>query len=100
MRCLIKHSVSAFMERIQLQIKKLIRDGELVHYVTDSPTSQYRNRTIFYVISHHFTGIGQISMSSLIILTSLGHMPPGYSSRLGMGSQPVTESAVHRKKGI
>ena len=51
-------SVFAFMQRIQPQIKKLISDCKLVHYLTDSPTSHYRNRTIFYVISHHFELLG------------------------------------------
>ena len=34
-------------------LKEVVPDLEMVHYWTDSPTSQYRNHTIFKIISCH-----------------------------------------------
>ena len=28
-------------------------DLKVIHYLTDSPASQYRNKTMFYLISHY-----------------------------------------------
>ena len=34
-------------------LKEIVPNLEMIHYWTDSPTSQYRNKTIFKVISYH-----------------------------------------------
>ena len=34
-------------------LKEIVPNLEMIHYCTDSPTSQYRNKTIFKVISYH-----------------------------------------------
>ena len=34
-------------------LKEIVPNLEMIHYWTNSPTSQYRNKTIFKVISYH-----------------------------------------------
>ena len=46
-------SVVTFVKDLNDRLKELDPDIEAVHYWTDSPTSQYRNKTIFYMTSLH-----------------------------------------------
>ena len=53
-------SVVSFVIQLIAEIKKLDPLIERIHYWTDGPTSQYRNRSIFYLVSNHedlFPGI-------------------------------------------
>ena len=45
--------VYATIGKIVAEVQKLVPDITFYHYFTDSPTSQYRNKTIFKVISCH-----------------------------------------------
>jgi len=45
--------VYAFLKDLVSQIKEVVGDLEKIHYWTDSPSSQYRNKTAFYIISDH-----------------------------------------------
>lgn len=47
------NTVLTFIDRVIPEIKKLVPALQKVHYFTDSPTSQYRNKTIFRVVSNH-----------------------------------------------
>jgi hypothetical protein len=46
-------AVLSFMKKLIVELKLLLPDLEMIHYLTDSPTSQYRNRLILNVIAHH-----------------------------------------------
>ena len=46
-------TVCAFIEELIPQIQKLKPEVKRIHYWTDSPTSQYRNRYIFQVVASH-----------------------------------------------
>lgn len=46
-------TVCAFLDDLMTQVKEVVPQCEKVHYWTDSPSSQYRNRFIFYTISRH-----------------------------------------------
>ena len=46
-------TVYSFVKDIVKEIKGTVENLEMVHYWTDSPISQYRNKTAFYVISDH-----------------------------------------------
>ncbi len=53
-------TVFSFLKRLHPILKMLVPDLTFVHYISDSPTSQYRNKHIFYIMSHHpelFDGI-------------------------------------------
>ena len=45
--------VYALLKKLVPALVKLVPDVEFIHYWTDSPTSQYRNKTIFKIISCH-----------------------------------------------
>ena len=51
-------TVFSFLHGLIPQIKELLPAVDTIHYVTDSPTSQYRNKHIFYLISSHATEFG------------------------------------------
>lgn len=46
-------TVYAFLKELIPNLKAMLPNLKHVHYYTDSPTSQYRNKTIFYLISRH-----------------------------------------------
>ncbi|KAK3102947.1 hypothetical protein FSP39_015174 [Pinctada imbricata] len=47
------NTVHAIIEKIMPELKLLSPDLEFIHYWTDGPTSQYRNKQIFYTIANH-----------------------------------------------
>lgn len=46
-------TVHAFIDAIVPELKKYLPDVQRIHYWTDSPSSQYRNRFIFHVLANH-----------------------------------------------
>ena len=46
-------AVLAFIKHIIPILKELITDISFIHYISDSPTSQYRNKYMFNVIAEH-----------------------------------------------
>lgn len=46
-------SVFAFITRLIPKIRETVPDVMWIHYWTDSPTSQYRNKSVFHIISDH-----------------------------------------------
>ena len=54
--CLIHNAstVIAFLKQVIVpKVKEIFPDASFVHYWSDSPTSQYRNKTIFSIINRH-----------------------------------------------
>ena len=52
----LNHNASAvvtFVKKIIEDVKALIPEVECIHYWTDSPTSQYWNRSIFHLLANH-----------------------------------------------
>ena len=50
----------AFLKKLVPLVREILPDLERIHYISDSPTSQYRNRSIAKVIANHlqyFPGI-------------------------------------------
>ncbi|KAK6167137.1 hypothetical protein SNE40_021235 [Patella caerulea] len=46
-------TVLTVMEKIVMEIKDIQPNVECIHYWTDSPTSQYRNKLIFDAVANH-----------------------------------------------
>ena len=46
-------SAIAFIKNIISNVKLMVPNLTLIHYWTDSPTSQFRNKTIFDLLSKH-----------------------------------------------
>lgn len=51
-------TVATFIKQIVADVKELDPAVECVHYWTDTPTSQYRNKTIFHIVANHKTETG------------------------------------------
>ncbi|KAL3868443.1 hypothetical protein ACJMK2_041250 [Sinanodonta woodiana] len=52
--------VFAIMKHVVKEVKAVLQNVEMVHYMTDSATSQYRNNRFFSIVAHHdsiFPGI-------------------------------------------
>jgi hypothetical protein len=47
------NTVNAIIENIMPEIKSLVPNLDFLHYWTDGPTSQYRNKQIFYTVANH-----------------------------------------------
>ena len=43
------------MKQFITEVKEILPNLEMVHYMTDSPTSQYRNKRIFSIVAQHDT---------------------------------------------
>ena len=46
-------SVFAFIKKLCPEVKKFYPELKVIHYLTDSPTSQYRNSSISAVLTKH-----------------------------------------------
>ena len=46
-------TVFAILRKLVPEIKKIVPNLDMVHYWTDSPTSQYRNKSIFSIVCDH-----------------------------------------------
>ena len=47
------YAVHAILDKLLPIVKQFVPDLKQVFYWTDSPTSQFRNKTIFHIISEH-----------------------------------------------
>ena len=45
--------VLAIIDKVMVKVKEICPAVEFIHYWTDSPTSQYRNKTIFDLVARH-----------------------------------------------
>jgi hypothetical protein len=50
--------VRAILDKVNSFVKEKCPDAKYIHYWTDSPTSQYRNRTIFDLVARHESVFG------------------------------------------
>ncbi len=46
-------TVYAFMQHIVPGVKSMLPGTNVIHYITDSPTSQYRNKHIMHIVANH-----------------------------------------------
>lgn len=46
-------TVYAILRKLMPELKSILPDVSFIHYFTDSPTSQYRNKTIFHILTQH-----------------------------------------------
>ena len=46
-------TVYAFLKELISNLKTMLPNLKHIHYYTNSPTSQFRNKTIFYLLSRH-----------------------------------------------
>ena len=51
-------SVYAIIKKMMPEVRKLVPNLSKVYYLSDSPTSQYRNKTIFQIVSYYKEDFG------------------------------------------
>lgn len=87
-------TVLTFLDVLVPEIKKLVPDLQHVHYLSDSPTYQHRNKTIFSFVADHETLHG-CQASWTYIVTGHGKGPcngVGGTVKRRMADQTVTNS--------
>lgn len=52
------NTVITFVKDLIEKVKEIDPDVKAIHYWTDGPTSQYRNKTVFYLIANHKESFG------------------------------------------
>lgn len=89
-------SVRTIMNKVVENVKQLLPNAACIHYLTDSPSSQYRNRTIAYLISHHVTLFG---IQGAWIYFEAGH-GKGACDGVGGSSKRMADEAVKHEKVV
>ena len=83
-----------FGEDIEKNIEEIISHVSLFHYWTDSPSSQYRNEHIFYIILQHE------SLFDTKAAWSYFEAVHGKSSNDGLGvtTKRIADNAIEQRK--
>lgn len=87
-------TVFAFIKDLIPHLKVMLPQIKHIHYYTDSPTSQYQNKTIFYLLSHHKELFG---VSASWNFFEVGH-GKGPCDGVGGSVKRMADEAVHQQK--
>ncbi|XP_076461172.1 uncharacterized protein LOC143293803 [Babylonia areolata] len=89
-------TVFAFIKSLIPEINEVVPKVKWIHYWTDSPTSQYRNRYMFYTISNHEN---LFDMPASWNFFEAGH-GKGPCDGLGGVAKRMADQAVRQDKSI
>lgn len=89
-------TVHAILEKLIPEMKTLISSIEFIHYWTDGPTSQYRNRQIFFTIANHMEMFGMRARWNYF---EVGH-GKGPCDGLGGTTKRMADEAVRCQKTV
>jgi hypothetical protein len=88
-------TVYAILKQLTTELDKIIPDGvQMIHYWTDSPSSQYRNKSAFYIISDHKTLLGVPAIWNYF---EVGH-GKGPCDGIGGTSKRIADLAIKQGK--
>ena len=87
-------TVFAFIKDLIPHLKVMLPQIKHIHYYTDSPTSQYQNKTIFYLLSHHKELFG---VSTSWNFLEVGH-GKGPCDGVGGSVKRMADEAVRQQK--
>lgn len=90
-------TVFAIMKQVITEVKEILPNVEVVHYMTDSPTSQYRNKQIFSIVAQHDTIFPGIRASWLYFEAGHGKGP---CDGVGGTAKRLADMAVKRHSAI
>lgn len=90
-------TVFAIMKHVVKEVKAVLQNVKMVHYMTDSPTSQYRNKQIFSIVAHHDTIFPGIKASWLYFEAGHGKGP---CDGVGGTAKRLADMAVKRHSAI
>ena len=89
-------SVNTIMKQVVEHVKGVCPNITCIHYLTDSPSSQYRNQKIAYMVSHHTSLFG---VQAAWIYFEAGH-GKGACDGVGGTSKRMADDAVKHQKCI
>ena len=89
-------SVMAFIEELIPEIRKLVPDVDCINYISDSPTSQYRNKVILHMLAEHTELFG--TKASWLYLEA-GH-GKGPCDGVGGTAKRMADDAVKQQKAV
>lgn len=87
-------SVFAILHQVVPKIKERVPNVKKINYLTDSPTSQYRNKTIFQVVSYHD---GDFGLGCRWFYLEAGH-GKGPCDGLGASVKRSASTAIFQQK--
>ncbi|XP_052087680.1 uncharacterized protein LOC127724675 [Mytilus californianus] len=87
-------TVYTILQKLIPKIKQNINDLKKIHYWTDSPSSQYRNKTAFYLVSDHQNLFGVDATWNYF---ETGH-GKGPCDRIGGTSKRIADQAIKQGK--
>lgn len=96
----LSHNSSAvftIMKQLMPELQLLVNNLAVVHYVTDSPTSQYRNKYIFYLIANHQMLFNDIRATWTY--WEVGH-GKGPCDGIGGTAKRMVDNAIKQEKAI
>ena len=89
-------TVFAIMKKLVSEIKTVTPNLKHIHYYTDGPTSQYRNKSIFYIVSRHKSLFG---VSASWNYFEAGH-GKGPCDGVGGSVKRMADEAVKQRKVV
>ncbi|WAR18386.1 hypothetical protein MAR_000224 [Mya arenaria] len=89
-------TVYAFIKRITERLKNEHPGISYVHYITDSPTSQYRNKNTMYLVANHVRLFG---LNASLQFWEAGH-GKGPCDGVGVSSKRLADLAVKRQTAV
>lgn len=90
-------TVFAIMKQVIAEVRAILPNVEMVHYMTDSPTSQYRNKQIFSIVAQHDTIFPGIKATWLYFEAGHGKGP---CDGVGGTAKRLADMAVKRHSVI
>ena len=89
-------TVTAFIDNIMKKVKEWDTEVKKIHYFTDSPSSQYRNRFIFHTVANHQELYGMLAVWNYF---ESGH-GKGPCDGLGGTVKRLADDAVRQGKAV
>ena len=85
------------MKGIVLEVKSILPEVKMIHYMTDSPTSQYRNKQIFSIVDQHDQLFPGVRASWLYFEAGHGK---GACDGVGGTAKRLADMAVKRQTAV
>jgi hypothetical protein len=89
-------TVKAFIDKLVTALKAINNQFTVIHYWTDSPSSQYRNRFMFYLVANHTAFYG---LSCRWNYFQVGH-GKGPCDGLGGTTKRLADQAVRQGNAV
>ena len=90
-------TTAAFISKLIPEVLKILPDLKCIHYITDSPSSQYRNKSVIKLISQHTRWYEGVLCTWEFLETGHGKGP---CDGVGGGVKKAAENAVKSGKVI